>query len=385
MTHRLAIFRQSILPISETFIRSQAQSLTRWRPILIGFKRATNSLDLKNIPACVVGPNSLAETIHESMAYWAKLPVRRLTRLLTRIGADMVHAHFGPDAVHIWPSVRAAGLPMLVTLHGYDVNIRREWWKSGKGGSRNRVYPERLLQLAQEPKVGFLAVSEAIRQRAIESGIPQERITTSYIGVDLPSIPYPGPPLSHRRKRILFVGRMVEKKAPDLLLDSFLDVLKQVPDAELTFIGDGPLLPKILAVTREKQLPVQVLGSRPWEEVIQQLGLCRVFCLPSITAQNGDAEGLPIALLEAMASGVAVVSSDSSGIKEAVLHKKTGLLFHEHDRNQLSSHLVTLMRDSALCERLAVEARRYAALNFNLGRCTKSLEDILDQHLALHS
>src|SRR5690606_12677303 len=134
--------------------------------------------------------------------------------LLNRLQADLVHAHFGIDATDIWPSVKKAGLPMLVTLHGYDINIDREWWEDGHEGLRRRVYPQRLLTMAKDPKVHFIAVSQAIKKRAIEFGITPEKITVSYIGVDTDRFKPAGLPLSERKRRVLFVGRMVEKKAP---------------------------------------------------------------------------------------------------------------------------------------------------------------------------
>ena len=73
---------------------------------------------------------------------------------------------------------------MLVTLHGYDININRGWWEAGYGGPAMRNYPKRLLELASHPRVSFIAVSEAIRRRAISYGIPEEKITVRYIGVD---------------------------------------------------------------------------------------------------------------------------------------------------------------------------------------------------------
>ena len=72
-----------------------------------------------------------------------------------RAHADLVHVHFGLDAVDAWPSVKRAGLPMLVTLHGYDITTRKAWWWSGRGGLTKIPYPARLARLSREPRVRF--------------------------------------------------------------------------------------------------------------------------------------------------------------------------------------------------------------------------------------
>src|SRR5690606_38340612 len=181
---------------------------------------------------------------------------------LRDIRAELVHVHFGTDATDIWASVKAAGLPMLVTLHGYDINIHREWWEAGHGGIHRRGYPRRLLQMAHEPAVHFIAVSQAIKRRAIEYGIPEHKITVCYIGVDTERFKPGGLPIDQRRKRILFVGRMVEKKAPLLLIRAFAEVRKQVPEAELAMIGDGPMLKDARKLAQALDLPVEFLGAQ---------------------------------------------------------------------------------------------------------------------------
>ncbi len=153
----------------------------------------------------------------------------------------LVHAHFGPDALDAWPLARALNLPMLVTLHGYDINTYRDWWEAGKGGPAMRTYPRRLLNLAEQPGVGFVAVSEAIRQRAIEFGIPGQKITVNYIGIDTSKFTPGGIPIAQRPPHVLFVGRLVEKKGCRYLIEAMSTVQREVPGARLIVVGDGPL------------------------------------------------------------------------------------------------------------------------------------------------
>ena len=182
MRRKVAIYRADLLPISETFIRDQASALIEWQPTLIGRREVPGGLVTSKIQRVII-PEA-GSRLMRTWCYWTWQPDPNLVHYLREQNFSLVHAHFGTDATDIWPSAKAAGLPMLVTLHGFDINIHKWWWEKGNGGLRRRVYPRRLLKMAQEPSVRFIAVSKAIKQRAIEYGIPEEKITVSYIGVD---------------------------------------------------------------------------------------------------------------------------------------------------------------------------------------------------------
>lgn len=345
---KVAIFRVELLRLSETFIYEQAQALRDWQPTLIGFR----DLGEKGLKTHGVGraliprPNRLLETL----LFWFALPIPSAVKKFKSLGVDLVHAHFGIDATEIWPSVKATGLPMVVTLHGYDINIRREWWESGRDGLRRRVYPRRLLKMARDPKVTFIAVSRAIKDRAVTYGIPVEKISVAYIGVDTDRFKPGKIPLDRRKKRILFVGRMVPKKAPLLLIDAFAEVGAQIHDAELVMIGDGPLLAEAKRRASELGVKVEFLGAQSADSVLAQMHQARVFCLPSVVAENGDAEGLPISIIEAQACGVPAVVTSHSGNEESIIPGVSGFLVKEHDVKGLSQKIIKILSDEMFSE-----------------------------------
>jgi glycosyltransferase involved in cell wall biosynthesis len=370
---QVAIFRSEILPISETFIRSQASALKRWSPTLIGFEELNNGLDLPFLDKVVVARDAGAPG---SFKYWAELPNQALVTHLRK--ANLVHAHFGLAATEIWPSVRAAGLPMLVTLHGNDINIFRKWWEQGKGGLRRRVYPRRLLKMSRHPDVHFLAVSEAIRQRAIDYGIHHEKVSLAHIGVDTRWFTPNDVPLAQRDNNILFVGRMVEKKGAEILIRAFRLIRARIPDANLVMIGDGQLLERAKATAARLGTPVAFLGSQTPEQVLAKLHTSKVFCLPSVIASNGDAEGLPISILEAQACGVPVVTSARGGFGEALIPGRTGEFFPEGDIEALAAHICRLLSDSAYANSLSMNARELVVAEFDIEKCTRRLESHYD-------
>jgi len=369
------VYRNELLPLSETFIKAQIQALQDWRAVLVG-RRLLNQLPLEDLDVRIVGPERFA--FHSRLLWKAGKMLgvvpTHVKRALQAERASLVHAHFGPDALDAWPLARALGLPMLVTLHGYDINIYREWWEAGNAGSGMRSYPRRLRRLARQPRVSFIAVSEAIRRRAIEFGIPDKKIAVRYIGIDSTRFA-PGPiPISQRAPRVLFVGRLVEKKGCLYLIEAMAEVQKAVPAARLIVVGDGPQRQYLEQLAQQCGAPVDFRGALPNAEVKRELDAARVFCLPSVTAENGDAEGLPISILEAQASGVPVVTSARGGVDEAVKEGVTGFVFPEHDISALVTKLTTILTHDDFAQEIAATCARFIATSFDISLLTRKLE-----------
>ncbi len=374
------VYRRALLPWSETFVRDQVRALRHWRPVLTGEERVPNGLPLDDIDTSLLPtPTGLWQRLFFRICRRLWLPYPPYVAALRRMDAKLVHAHFGPSAVDIAQAARAAGLPLLVTLHGYDINVRREWWEQGRGGTAFRHYPTRLLKLATWPSVYFLAVSEAVKRRAIEYGIPPDRIIVSCIGVDCELFSPSGLPLAKRRRRILYVGRMVEKKSPLLIVHAFSRVRARVPDAELVMVGDGPLRGAAERLANELEVPVIFTGACSSTEVLGHLHQAMVFCLPSQIAGNGDAEGLPISILEAQACGVPVVTTRHSGNPEGVIDGVTGALVAEADVEGLAQALQYWLSQAEKFSGPCDSAVQFVRENFEISRCTSKLEAIYGQ------
>ena len=266
------VYRSSLLPWSETFIKEQVLALRRWRGVLIGMHQL-HQLPLEGLDIRMLRPENptFANRLHWKLSKSLRMVPGPTTKHLRKEHPSLLHAHFGVDAIAAWPIAKALDLPMLVTLHGCDININRDWWEAGHGGQALRKYPSRLLKLAYRSRVHFIAVSDAIQRRAISFGIPENKIEVRYIGVDTSKFTLGGRPLIERARKVLFVGRLVEKKGCEFLIRAFADVQAAVPDASLVIVGDGPLRDPLQSLANDLKICVQFRGALSSADVSQEL------------------------------------------------------------------------------------------------------------------
>ncbi|TFV43136.1 glycosyltransferase [Bradyrhizobium niftali] len=375
------IYRNELLPISETFIKEQILALTEWRAVLVGCRKL-KQLALEDLDVRIVEPQNRSlqsRLLWKANKLFGTVPPY-IKRALQVEQPSLIHAHFGPDALDAWPIAKALSIPMLVTLHGYDINTYREWWEAGSGGSKMQSYPRRLLELSAQPRVRFIAVSDAIRGRAIEYGIPAEKVAVHYIGIDVNTYT-PGPiPITQRPPNVVFVGRLVEKKGCQYLIEAMASVQKAIPTARLIVVGDGPLRPHLERLAQTLGTHVEFRGAQAADYVKRELHAARLLSLPSVTAENGDAEGFGLVLLEAQASGVPVVTSARGGAAEGVLDGVTGHAFPERDVRALAARLTSLLKEDNVLQRMAEQGPIFVSEEFNLSYRARLLEELYDAH-----
>ena len=220
----------------------------------------------------------------------------------------------------------------------------------------------------------FICVSKFIRDRALEAGFPSEKLLVHYIGVDR-DVFSPSASLE-TSQGVLFVGRLVEKKGCEYLLRAMELVQRAHPRCELTVIGDGPLRPSLEVLARELNIRCQFRGAQPAATVRESLRRARILCVPSVTAANGDSEGLGMVFAEAQAMGVPVVSTTHGGIPEIVADRVTGLLTPERDYHALADALSVLLEDEDLWQKLHLAALQRIEQHFDLVTQTALLENI---------
>ena len=378
---KVLVCRRALLPHSETFIKQQILAYSRWEALLVGTHQVAgvslNGLATRMLYASEEG-SSMPIKAYRKLLGQLDIAPRDAVRRLEAQRASLIHVHFGTDAVAYWPFIRNLELPIFITLHGYDIQIERSWWESGGGGWLMRNYPQRLLALSRHPLVCFVAVSNAIRERAIEYGLPAAKIAVVHIGVDCNEFVAGSLPVAERPPRVLFVGRLVEKKGCEYLIRAMKLVQGGVSGADLVVAGDGPLREPLEQLAEKLGVRATFLGSVTPSEVRTQLANARVFCLPSVRAANGDAEGFGLVLLEAQASGVPVVTSAVGGAQEGILEGVTGYSFEEKDVAGLSKKIIRLLTDDALASEMSLASPRFILERFDIRRLTARLESLYD-------
>lgn len=375
----VVVYKSRLLPYSETFIREQVRMLSGWHGILAGDRMVKKGLALDGLDVRLLGyRHRITQRVAGLTSPYLIWSWPRL-RALKAERADLLHIHFATDAYRIWPLARQLNLPTLITLHGYDINTYRSWWEAGNGGRMMRAFPAGLLKLAQDPRVRFIAVSRAIRQSAIDFGLPEEKITIRHIGVDTERF-VPGPKPLAQRRDILYVGRLVEKKGCRYLLQAFEQIQQDFPQYRLVIVGSGPLEAELKSYAQERGVRATFLGALPTEQVRQCLDETRVLCLPSITANNGDAEGLGIVILEAQASGVPVITSARGGAQEGIVHGQTGFAHDEKDVAAIRQGLAALLGSDELATRFGQRGRENVVATMDIAACNLQLEELYEQH-----
>jgi colanic acid/amylovoran biosynthesis glycosyltransferase len=379
MKDKILIFKNSMLEFSETFIKEQAESIEKFEIQYMCSRTCANGLPISIEKENIICKNKL-ERIFEIL-YLYGISTRRYSNRIRSISPKLVHAHFGVDASFILKPTKKLNIPLVTTFHGYDITIDEKHAKSSF--LAHRLYHKNQSNLAKNGDC-FIAVSDFIKDKLISNGFPEDKIVKHYIGVDTKK--FGSTERKPKRNHIVFVGRLVEKKGTQDLLLAFKAVKEQLVDASLTIIGDGPLRLKLEEFVQKNQLNnVTFTGRQTQAEVKKRLATASIFCVPSKTAANGDSEAFGIVFIEAQAMGIPIVSYRHGGIPEAVSHGKTGLLAKEGDIQELSQHIIYLLKNDSLLTTFSNNAVDFVNKNYCLFKQSRKLEEIYESVILNHS
>ncbi|BFG76729.1 glycosyltransferase [Paraburkholderia terrae] len=375
--HNVAIYRHQLFKRSEPFIEQQAMHVPGFRPIMIGRERWGSA------PAGMASSAISDVTGHQAVMARTRHAITRhpepVVELLRPFNVQLIHAHFGVDGVYAERVAACLDVPLVTTFHGFDVTTRlSSMLMSGKPSWANYLLHRRTLARNGEL---FVCVSNFIRDQVLAQGFPENRTRLHYIGVDTATITPPADRAD--RPIVLHVGRLVEKKGTDDLIQAFAMLPKRLGDARLIVVGEGPLRDTLIRRSETLGIAERVvfMGAQQHHEVLRLMRDAALLCQPSVTARSGDAEGLGMVLLEAAASGIPVVGTQSGGIPEAVVDGQTGYLVREHDIAGLSRCITDLLDSSSLRERMGHAARRHVEQNFNVVTQSTQLAELYQEVL----
>lgn len=383
--HFIRIFLQS----SETFIMNQINFLNvsdRFEPIVF------TKIYLKDNRSNIKNPNVVGELLSPVLKKWDDFLYKYFRKLskkgkeailneIKRKDIKVLHFHFLVDARYYIDVILEAKLPVIISAYGYDVsNFPSKYFGYGK------LYLQKLFANVDL----FLAMSKDMKKDLIKIGCPEKKIKIHYHGINVERFG------SIERKyevtetfNLLFCGRLTSKKGPDIFLKAINEIIqnsKTEKQFRVRIVGDGPLQNDLIDFVKEHKLDniVSFLGhiAHSDSSLINEYKNADIFILPSLVVKNNrktrnDKEGIPGTIIEALCSGLPVISTYHAGIPEVINHEFNGLLVNEGDYLELASAIVRLLEDCSFREEIGTNAKK-SSKNLNVKLKTKELIDIYD-------
>ena len=280
---------------------------------------------------------------------------------------DILHCHFGPLGV-LGIRLRRMGVggKVVTTFHGFDMTSYLQ--SHGDG-----VYDELFAKGDM-----FLPISNRWKEKLVGLGCDERKVMVHRMGVDTDKFAYRAPRDKRGGKiRLLTIARLAEKKGVRYGIEAVARLVDKYPSVEYTVIGDGPLRGELEALASGLGVSnmVRFAGPMSQEEVKARMLESDVMVAPSVTSAEGDQEGIPVAIMEAMAVGLPVISTLHSGIPELVEDGVSGFLVPERDSGALLERLVSLVKDSELRESMGVAGRRRIEEHFDVNKLNRRLEE----------
>jgi colanic acid/amylovoran biosynthesis glycosyltransferase len=375
----VGIYRHTLLPPSEVFIAELVSHLPHFHAHYFGREAGEGQFDLH---PCHLIQERQARFTFERVWYTLTGLSPTLERAIGTVAPALLHAQFGVEGVYALRFARHFDLPLVTHIWGFDATRHyKALIASGKP-----AWIRYVLGMAPLKRHGtlFLAVSEFIRQKLVNRGFPADRTLVLYTGVNLQRLK-PADAYDDGRT-VLTIGRLVEKKGTADLIRAIARLQSRIPDVRLEIIGDGPLRASLmqLATSLGVRQRITFHGATSHAQVIEAMQRTAVFCLPSVTAHDGDAEGLPNALLEAEAAGKPVVGSVHGGIPEAIRDGQNGFLVAERDVEALAERLWQLLEDRELRRHMGYKSRRLVEQDFDISTQARRLEEIYLEAIRQH-
>lgn len=288
---------------------------------------------------------------------------------------DILHCHFGHNGV-FGASLKRLGFAkkLVVTFHGHDVSVALQ------NNTSKKIYRS----VFEEADL-ILPVSEFWEKKLLAIGAPEDRVFVHRVGIDVSHFSYRERVANSRSLRLITTARFVEKKGLSYAIQAVAQVKKEHPNIKFNYdiIGEGPLFEEIECLVSSLEISdcVKLHGALPHGDVQKLIADADVFILPSIKASNGDQEGIPVSLMEAMASGMPVLSTLHSGIPELVDDSVSGYLVPERDVNALAEKIVYLAVRPESWSRLGQAGRAKVEKNYNKDHQNRLLIDMYSKLL----
>lgn len=367
----LCIIKPNKDSFSETFVREHIERLPGNKKVLYGGVFPVYDHEGKYL---IRSPFGLLSYLIQKKIF-SKLEIgvrtRALAKYLAKEKIDVVFAEYGMVGASVTEACQMAGVPLVIHYHGADVHHR----------ATVDLYHHLYLK-AFDYASGLIAVSLDMAEELVRMGAPAEKIVTASCGVDTAA--YPVLDISKTGRAFLAIGRFVTKKSPTSVIRAFKIVHDKFADATLAMVGTGPLDGEVKALITELKLEDSITqyGGLKAEQVKALFAQARCFVQHSVTAPDGDMEGTPVTILEAGSSGLAIVSTQHAGIKQAVINGETGYLVPEHDIEGMANYMIKIADDVNLAVRLGKKEAAHIRENYDIHSRIDTITQMLKKAIA---
>ena len=299
-------------------------------------------------------------------------PLRLLYAAIPLLGKrqyDIIHCHFGPNGLKgsLLRDIGAIQGKLITTFHGYDMsNYPKEMG--------DHVY-KRLFDKGDF----LLPISEYWRQRLIELGCDDKKIIVHRMGIDCKRFSFiPCRLHANGPVKIVTIARLVEKKGVELGISAVAKLAKVTRNIQYNIVGDGTLKEDLEQLIQDLHLGdrVKLLGWKQQEEIAEILNNSHILLAPSVTSKDGDQEGIPVALMESMAVGLPIVSTQHSGIPELIQNGVSGFLVAERDVDALAGRLCYLIEHPEIWPEMGRAGRKFVEDHHDIDKLNDRLVEI---------
>lgn len=367
------------LPSTASFIRNQIVYHQRYEPALVYTQPKPGAFhDELHKRAATLNPISpgLGSKLYKYTRKLTPSAKQRVIEFVKKQNAEVLHVHYGVDCLVYADVIRELKIPACVSFYGYDcTEFPRRFYGYGKTLLKNGVFHNPYVK-------AVLAMSENMKKDLLSAGCPEDKIIVHYYGIESKQFAITREEKKGDVIKFLIISGLHPKKGHSYLIEAFkamsADIDKKV---ELHIVGDGPLYGTLQELVAKSGLSNIFLHGHVNYGSDQHRAYLRdadVFVHPSVTSPTGDKEGIPGAVIEAMASGLPVITTYHAGIPSVIENEAHALLVKEKDVSALQAAMTRLAMDPDFRARIARDGQKHASEKLDVIPKEIELEEIYD-------
>lgn len=382
MSKTVAHFIRKSSQLKASFINNQISNHINYKPVIIYRYQSQRDdggfaeFNKKDIPTLDLSEGELLNINYRYLKKISSRDTKRVIAFLKRHNVSILHFHYGSDAYIYSDVMKQAGRPSVVSFYGYDASS----FQSSLHG-----YGYILLQKVFKNGTKMLAMSPDMKKDLLSTGCPEDKIIVHYYGSDVNKF-YIARHFSNKKTiNFLIISGIEPQKGHVFLLKAFKEAFSIKGNIKLNIYGTGSIESEITRFISVNNMGgyVEFNGKVTYAspEHINILNNADVFIHTSVIAANGDKEGIPGAIVEAMAAGLPVISTHHAGIPYIIKDNETGLLVKEWDVDGLAKAIIHLAENPELRRKLGLAAQKYAIEHLDLKEKEKDLENVYNSLL----